>query len=130
MFRARPAALSHRTRVALVAAALLVGAVVPVPFGRRPEFDRFGPDKLLHLVGHGAFAAATADALGAGRGGRRRAAVLAVLLSIGYALLLGGLQERVPGREAERADLAASLLGSVVGVAGWLSSSGPVDPGE
>lgn len=118
-----PAVRSRWTRVALAAAVLLVGAVVPVPFGRRPEFDRFGPDKLLHLVGHGALAAATADALGAGESDRPGAA-LAVVLSVCYALLLARLQERVPGREAERADLAASLLGSLLGAAARLHRTG------
>ncbi|MEF8841903.1 MAG: hypothetical protein V5A62_09805 [Haloarculaceae archaeon] len=113
---------SRRTRVALVAAVLLVGSVLPVPGGRHPEFRLVGPDKLLHLLGHGAFAAAVVDAFGGTPGprGARSTGVLAVLLSTGYAILLGRLQERIPGRELERADLAASLLGSVLGAIGWL----------
>jgi VanZ family protein len=102
---------------------LLVGSVLPVPGGRHPEFRLVGPDKLLHLLGHGAFAAAVADALwgsSPGSRGARSTGVIAVLLSTGYAVLLGRLQERVPGREPERADLAASLLGSVLGAGGWL----------
>lgn len=123
MSPSRPTDRSRWTRAAVVAVALLVGAVIPVPFGRRPAFRWFGPDKLLHLLGHGAFAAATADALGAGGSDRRRAAALAVCLSVGYAVLLGWLQERVPGREAERADLVASLLGSLLGATGRLYRS-------
>jgi VanZ family protein len=110
-------------RALLVAAVLFVGSVVPVPFGRHPEFEWFGPDKLLHLLGHGVLAATTADALGADRVTRREAA-LAAGLSTGYAVLLGRLQERIPGREPERADLAASLLGSALGAAGRLFRSG------
>jgi VanZ family protein len=115
---------SKRTRAVLAAVALLVGSVLPVPFGRHPGFRWFGPDKLLHLLGHGGFAAAVAAALGAARFGPRAAGGLAVALSTGYAALLGRLQERVPGREPERADLLASLVGSVLGAAGWLKRSG------
>jgi VanZ family protein len=110
-------------RTALVAAVLFVGSVVPVPFGRHPEFEWFGPDKLLHLLGHGALAAATADALGGGRVALRDAA-LAVGLSAGYAVILGRVQERIPGREPERADLAASLLGATLGAVDRLCRSG------
>ena len=110
-------------RTAPVAAVLFVGSVVPVPFGRHPEFEWFGPDKLLHLLGHGALAAATADALGTDQVTPSDAA-LAVGLSTGYAAILGRIQERIPGREPERADLAASLLGSALGAAGRLHRSG------
>lgn len=130
VFRRSTADGSRWTRAAVVAVVLFVGAVVPVPFARHPEFRWFGPDKLLHLLGHGGFAAATADALGGGRSGPRRTGVLAVPLSVGYALLLARLQERVPGREPERADLAASLLGSVLGVAGWIYRSREPRPVE
>jgi VanZ family protein len=120
----RPAVVRSRWRgVCLLAAALLVGSVVPIPFGRHPEFRWVGPDKLLHLLGHGGFAASVARALEGARLGPHRAGVVAVCLSAGYALLLGRLQERVPGREPERADLAASVLGSALGVAAWLSRS-------
>ena len=109
---------SNRTRPVLVAVVLLVGSILPVPFGRHAAFERVGPDKLLHLLGHGWFAATVADALGSGRLDRHSRALLAVGLSTGYAVLLGRLQKRVPGREPERADLVASLLGSVLGVIG------------
>ena len=118
-----------RTRALLAAAVLFVGSVVPVPFGRHPEFERFGPDKLLHCLGHAGFAATVADALGSGGLAPRSAGAVAVPLSVAYAVLLGRLQERVPGREPERADHLAALLGSVLGVAAWLrrseAASGP-----
>ena len=121
--RSIPTTGSRLRDVAVVAVALLVGSAIPVPFGRRPAFDTFGPDKFLHLVGHGSLAAVTADALGA-RVAPGRAALLAVCLSTGYAFLLGRLQVRIPGREPERADLVASALGSVLGAVGWRYLSG------
>lgn len=115
----RDGSRSRWMTVAVIAATLLVGSVLPLPFGRHPEFGRVGPDKVLHLLGHGAFAVALAAALGAGRRDRR-AAALAVGLSTGYGLVLGRLQGRVPGRVGERADLVAGGLGSVLGGLCWL----------
>ncbi|MFC6939304.1 teicoplanin resistance protein VanZ [Salinirubellus sp. GCM10025818] len=114
--------------VAAVAAVLFVGSALPAPFGRHPEFARFGPDKLLHLLGHGGFAAVVADSLGSGRLDPRSACTLAACLSTGYALLLGRLQEWIPGREPERADLAASTVGSVLGAVWWYLSVEPSPP--
>jgi hypothetical protein len=128
--RSIPTTGSPLRDVAVVAVVLLVGSTIPVPFGRHPEFDWFGPDKLLHLVGHGSLAVVTADALGANPTTSERAGGLAVCLSTGYALLLGRLQVRVPGREPERADLAASALGSVLGVVGWRYLSESDRPAE
>lgn len=98
---------------------LLVGAVLPSPLRRRPAFGRFGPDKLLHLVGHAVFAAVLADALGADGRDELDAAVLSVGGSTAFALLTGHLQRWVPGRVGERADLVAGLLGSILGALGW-----------
>jgi VanZ family protein len=105
-------------RVAVVAATILVGSVLPSPTGRHPEFSRVGPDKLLHFVGYAGLAAALADAF-ATRIDGRRATLLAVGVSAAYGVLTGRLQERVPGRENERADLVAGTLGSVAGGLGW-----------
>jgi VanZ family protein len=102
-------------RVGLLAAVLLVGSLVPVPAGRRPEFGRVGPDKLLHLVGYAGLAATLASALEGGNGGRR-AGLLAVALATGYGLVVGRLQRRVPGREDEPADQLAGAVGAVLGV--------------
>ena len=114
--------------VAAVAAVLFVGSTVPAPFGRHPEFAWFGPDKLLHILGHGVLAAVTADAIGTGQLDPRVGGALAICLSTGYALLLGRLQVRIPGRMPERADLAASSIGSVIGAAWWyLSVESPTE---
>lgn len=115
--------------VLAVAAVLLVGSVLPSPLRRRPAFSRVGPDKLLHLVGHAVFAVVLADALTAGRRNERDAAVLSVGISTGYGVVMGRLQERIPGRAAERADVVAGFLGSMLGVLGWRHGYRTVVPG-
>lgn len=105
--------------VGLLAVALFIASLLPIPFRRRPEFGRVGPDKFLHLVGHSGFAAALAAALNAGRFDHRTAGVLAISGSTGYGLIIGRLQEWVPGRVHESADIVAGFIGSVLGVLGW-----------
>jgi VanZ family protein len=99
---------------------LLVGGVVPVPFERRPEYSRVGPDKFLHLLGHGALSLALADALARDGRSQSAAAVVAAAASASYSFAIGLLQRRVPGRVPEDADVAAGLLGSVLAVCWWL----------
>jgi VanZ family protein len=99
--------------VGAVALALLVGSVVPLPRGVDPEFGPYGPDRLLHFLGHAALAAALVDALDGAEGART--AALAVGLSTGYGVCTERLQERVPGRRFEWGDVVAGLLGGVVG---------------
>lgn len=106
-----------RWRAVAATVALLVAAVVPSPFRRRPEWEWVGPDKLLHLVGYAGYAVVLADALGAGRYSDGQAAVLAVCLSTVHSLVTGRLQRWVPGRGFELADVLAGLLGSLLGVA-------------
>jgi VanZ family protein len=98
---------------------LLVGGLVPVPFERRPEFSSVGPDKLLHLLGHGAFSVALADALAADGRGHGESAVVAAATSTAYGFVIGRLQRRVPGRVHERADVVAGVVGSVLAVVWW-----------
>lgn len=100
---------------------LLVASLVPSPFERHSgwEWEWVGPDKFLHLVGHAAYAVVLADALDAGRCSRPQAAFLAVCLSTGHSLVTGRLQAHVPGRASERADVVASLVGSVLAASGW-----------
>lgn len=102
-------------RVGVVATVVLLGSLLPVPFERRPEFGRVGPDKLLHLLGYAGLAASLADALDGGHP-RRRTDLLAVLLSAAFGLAVGRLQRRVPGRRDETADTVAGALGAVLGV--------------
>lgn len=99
--------------VGIVALVLLVGCLLPSPLGRRPEFDRFGPDKLLHFLGHGYLTVTIADALSPDGPGPV-AGVLAVGGSTAFSLVLGSLQQYVPGRAPERADVVAGLLGSIL----------------
>lgn len=105
--------------VLVVAVVLLAAAVVPSPLRRHPAFDRFGPDKLLHLLGHAGLAAVLADALAAEGFEEPVAMGISVGASTGYSMLTGHLQKWVPGRVPEHADLVAGIFGSVLGVLGW-----------
>lgn len=102
--------------VVLFGVAMLAGSLVPVPFERRPAFERFGPDKLLHLLGHGVFAAGLSRAVD-GRHVSLRTGLAAIVVSTCHGLVAGRLQRHVPGRAPERADVLAGLVGSIVGVA-------------
>jgi len=106
-------------RAVVVGLTLLVGSLVPSPFARHEVFDTYGPDKWLHFLGHGAFAAALAEAFGHDG----RTAGVAGLGAIGVSTLLGltvgYLQQYVPGRVPERADQVAGVLGSIAGVGWW-----------
>ena len=99
--------------VAVAALLLLVGSAVPLPPRYNPDFGPFGPDKLLHLLGHAGLAAALVAACDEGSPARRVA--LAVGLSTVYGVGTELLQEAIPGREFERGDVVAGLIGSVVG---------------
>ena len=107
------------TWVAYTTVALLLASVVPSPFRRHPEWNRVGPDKFLHLVGHAGYAVTLANAFGTGRRTDREAAVLAAFVSAGHGVVTGRLQERIPGRAFEPADVVAGLLGSVLAAWGW-----------
>lgn len=104
--------------VAVSALLLLLGSLVPSPLRRHTCFGTFGPDKLLHLLGHAGFTTVLADALAVEDFRDRDAAVIAIVVSTSYGLLIGRLQTRVPGREPERADTVAGVFGSVLGVLG------------
>lgn len=105
--------------VAGTALVLLVASVLPSPLRRHPEFSRFGPDKFLHLLGHAWLTVTLVDAFATDRLDVGPAAVVAVVCSLLHALVTGFLQQYVPGRVPERADLVAGFIGSVVGVLGW-----------
>ncbi|WP_128226406.1 VanZ family protein [Halobacteriaceae bacterium SHR40] len=98
---------------------LLVASVLPSPLGRHPEFSRFGPDKLLHILGHAWLTVTLADAFETDRLDAVSTGIIAVSVSFVHGLFTGFLQQYVPGRVPERADLVAGLVGSVLGVLGW-----------
>lgn len=89
---------SHWNAVVNVAVVLLTGSVMPLPLPRRPDSGRFGPDKLLHFVGHTVLAATLVTALGTERRSKRTAAILAVGSSTAYGIVTNSLQRWIPGR--------------------------------
>lgn len=110
--------------VAFVGAVLFVGSMTPSPFRGELRFGAFGPDKMLHLLGHAGFSSVLADTLADEGVSGRNAAVVAVAASTGYGAAMDVLQRWVPGRAPERADVVAALLGSVLGVLGWRYAAG------
>lgn len=106
-------------RVLTVGVVLLVGSLVPAPFDRHEAFDTYGPDKWLHFLGHGAFAVTLAEAFTADGRASPISGGGAVCGSVLLGLAVGYLQQYVPGRVPELADLIAGVLGSVVGVGWW-----------
>lgn len=102
--------------VIIVAVILFVGSIMPSPFRYR-KFGRFGPDKFLHFVGHAGLSTTLVKALEV-KCSRRTAPVLAVGSSTIYGVITNSLQQWIPGRKPEYADVVAGFLGSVAGV--WL----------
>lgn len=102
-----------------VGLALLVGSLVPSPFDRHEAFDTYGPDKWLHFLGHGAFAMTLADALAGDGAADAVSGAIAVGCSVLLGLTIGYLQQYVPGRVPELADLVAGVFGSILGVGRW-----------
>lgn len=111
--------------VMIVALILLVGSLMPSPLGRHPDFGRFGPDKLLHFMGHAGLAVTLMNALETERRSEHRAIILAVGISTVYGVLTNSLQRWIPGRKYERADVVAGFLGSVGGVVVWQRTENP-----
>jgi VanZ family protein len=104
----------HRVAVGVPAGLLLVGSAIPLPRRYTPDFGSFGPDTLLHLLGHAWLTAALVRAVAADHHSPGRADALAVALSAGYGLATEWLQEAIPGREFEWSDVAAGFLGSIL----------------
>ncbi|EMA05173.1 hypothetical protein C439_00200 [Haloferax mediterranei ATCC 33500] len=98
---------------------MLVGSLIPLPPRHNPDFGAYGPDKLLHLLGHAGFAAALVAAFDDTEP-PFRGALTAVVVSTAYGVGTELLQEVIPGREFERGDVMASLVGSIIGAFGWL----------
>lgn len=99
----------------VAATLLLVGSAIPLPDQYNPDFGPYGPDKLLHIIGHAGLVALLGTAVGdddriSGH------AYGAIVLSAGYGLAIEVLQESVPGRQFEFGDVVAGLLGSLIGL--------------
>jgi VanZ family protein len=106
------------TRVAVAALVLFVASLIPAKRHDPPRPAPYGVDKALHAVGHATFAAALLDALDTEDRppGVAATAVVVVVISVGYGLVLEGLQQWVPGRRYEHGDVVASAVGSAAAV--------------
>lgn len=110
---------SRRMLVVVSTLVLVVAGLVPSPFERRSEWELVGPDKFLHFVGHGVYAVLIADVVASEHSSDRDAAVLAVCVSTLLSLVTGRLQNSVPGRAFELADVVAGLVGSLTCTYWW-----------
>ena len=104
--------------VVATAVLLFVGSALPIPPRHTPDYWPFGPDKLLHSLGHAGLAAALVAAFEDDEPFCSDA-VVAILLSALYGVGTELFQEGIPGREFERGDVVAGFLGSVVGALAW-----------
>lgn len=122
--RMRESSFDARWRSVLVATVgLLVASVVPSPVERRADWRWVGPDKLLHFLGHAWYARVLANAIDTDRERAGAAAALALCLSTAHGVLSGRLQQRVPGRAFERADVAWAFAGSAVAALSWYTGT-------
>lgn len=102
--------------VCIFALSILVTAVIPLAEERRTRLRYLGSDKLLHLLTHAGLTASLATVIEQHRDLNGVAALLAVATSIGYGIAIEYLQEAVPGREFEFADIVADTVGSFIGI--------------
>jgi hypothetical protein len=112
-----------------VAVVVLAASLVPGG-GGGGTIGPVGVDKLLHVVGYAALAAASLFAL--------RSRTLRTLLVVAVVVTVFGgvvdlLQGFVPGRAVSGLDLVADAVGAAAGVAAWrlfARSSSPEDAGS
>lgn len=109
----------RRTRFAAASWAVLVvfALTVPLPSGPPGLLAGLNADKLVHVVLFAVQAALLAAAIGAPAAGR--AAAVAALGAAVFGLSGELWQAVLPWRSAELADLAADLIGAVVGAGLW-----------
>lgn len=96
-----------------------MGSLTPSPLPRQPGWERVGPDKVLHLLGHGVLGVSLVEALSLEGFDRFEASALAMVLSTALGVVIGSFQRFVPGRAAESADTVAGIIGSLLGVLWW-----------
>jgi VanZ family protein len=107
--------------VVAVAGGILYASVLdPTDSGGLPPLGPLGLvglDKWLHAVAYAGLAGVLAVALSPGRR-FARAAVLAVVLAVGYGVALEFVQAPLPERYFSVADMAADAVGAVLAVLG------------
>ena len=101
----------------LWAGAIFWASSRPNPFPFLPR-GIFSHDKLLHAAAYAVLAAFVAAALARSWLGAVRGAIVAAVLAAAYGATDEWHQSRVPGRQADPADLAADAAGAIAGAAG------------
>lgn len=100
----------------LVAGALLVGSLVPIPGPMAGQPSPVPITAPFHLVGYGILAASVAGPLRSGPGGSpARTATIAVAIAVGYGAFVELLQFVWP----YRLGIGRDVLLNTIGAAGW-----------
>ncbi|WP_331233237.1 VanZ family protein [Natronorarus salvus] len=104
--------------VGLLALAILVASVVPIPGAVPEESAGLSTNMLFHLVGYAILSTALSVAFETRRTIGRSVAA-AVVCATGYGAVIEGVQLFVPYRTGDPVDVAVNAFGALVGACAW-----------